>query len=335
MIQGERKAELTVENVMKRLTEYDIFRYYMRSRFELNRATYSPFRYEENPSFLIGNRYGFLYFVDFADARYRGNCFDFVMQLFNINLNEALLMIDRDFGLGIVSNSNIGEYKRIKANYKQPEEESSKTYSIIQAITRKFTREELAYWNDYHQDIDDLRANNIHSISKLFLNKKRFPLRDDELRFGYLYENCWKIYRPFADKKSKWLPNNVPITTMEGKENLSKEKAVFINKSKKDYMVIRKIYPYTCAVQNESIGCFSEENVLFLKEHSLRQVLSFDSDIPGVKNSQQITALFNFDYCNVPREYLAEGIKDWALLSKEYGIDTIRNYLKEKSILER
>lgn len=333
MIEGEKRVDLTVETIMKYITDYDIFRYYMKSRFVLNQPTFSPFRYEQNPSFLIGNKYGFLYFIDFADASHKGDCFDFVMQLFNINLNEALLMIDRDFGLGLVSNNNIGEYKRIKADYKQPEEESYKVYSIIQASTRKFTKEELSYWNDYYQDIDDLRRNNIHSIDKVYLNKKLFPLKETELRFGYLYDNKWKIYRPFASKRDKWRPNNVPITTMEGLDNLDSNKPAFINKAKKDMMVMKKVYPYTCAVQNESVACFSEKNVKFLKENSSKQILSFDSDVPGVKNSQQITQIYNFDYCNVPREYLKYGIKDWALLAKEFGIEIIEKYLKEKSII--
>lgn len=334
MIAGVKKADLTIDAVMKKITEYDIFRFYMGHRkWEINKVTNSPFHVDDHPSFIVGNRYGFLYFIDFADSQYRGDCFDFVMQLFTINLNEALLMIDRDFGLGIVSTNNVGEYNRIRAAYKQPEEDVAKVYSVIQVVTRKYTHEELSYWNDYHQDIQDLRDNHIHSISKVFLNKKRFPMKDTDLRFGYLYGNKWKIYRPFADKKSKWVPNNVPISTMEGVDCLNREQPAFINKSKKDMMVMKKVYPYSCAVQNESVACFSEENVRLLKDNSSRQILSFDADVPGVTNSLQITQLYNFDYCNVPREYLKHGIKDWALLAKEYGLQAIEKHLKEKNIL--
>lgn len=98
-------------------------------------------------------------------------------------------------------------------------------------------------------------------------------------------------------------------------------------------MVIMKVFPYTCAVQNESIACFTEENVKALKENSSRQILSFDSDVVGVANSQQITKLFDFDYCNVPRKYLDEGIKDWADLIRCCGIKVIEDYLKEKGII--
>jgi hypothetical protein len=129
------------------------------------------------------------------------------------------------------------------------------------------------------------------------------------------------------------MPNNVPITVMDGKENIKDCKTAFINKSKKDYMVMKKIFPCSCAVQNEGLGCFSHENVEYLKANSDRQILSFDADVVGVQNSKQITEMFDFDYTNVPRQYLAEGIKDWADLAKVHGLQVIQDYLKSKNLL--
>jgi DNA primase len=333
MINGKRKIKLTSDAVLEKISEYDIFRFYMPTHdWKLNKVTYSPFRQENNPSFVIGNKRGFVSFIDFADTSRRGNCFDFVKLLFNLStFDDVLRLIDRDFGLGIVGKPT-EEYKRIVSEYKQPELE--KRYSLIQVKTRKFTQEELAYWNLYHQDLQDLRDNSIYSIKELYLNKSKFPLKDTEIRFGYLYEGqYWKIYRPFADKKNKWMPNNVPITTMDGKEDIKNCSVAFINKSKKDYMVMKKVFPCSCAVQNEGIGCFSHENVEFLKANSDKQILSFDSDVTGVSNSQQITKLFDFEYANVPRKYLIEGIKDWADLAKTHGLKAIEDYLKTKKLL--
>ena len=334
MITGERRIRLTPQAVLQKISEYDIFRFYMPEKgWKINQATFSPFRQENNPSFLIGNRKGFLSFIDFADTSRRGDCFTFVKLLHNLStMDDVLRMIDRDFGLGFLPNTATGDYKVITKAYKQPEE-VGKRYSLIQVITRKFTNEELAYWNDYHQSLDDLRANNVYAIKKLYLNKQLFPLKDTDLRFGYYYDGCWKIYRPFADKKSKWVPNNVPITAMDGKEDISNCKIAFINKSKKDYMVMKKVFPCCCAVQNEGLGCFSDGNVEYLKANSDRQILSFDSDETGVHNSKQITELFGFDYTNVPRKYLSEGIKDWADLVKAYGYYPVENYLRQKQLL--
>ena len=334
MIKGERKLKLTPQAILQKISEYDIFRMYMPEKdWKINQATFSPFRQENNPSFVIGNRKGFLSFIDFADTNKRGDCFTFVKLLHNLStMDDVLRMIDRDFGLGFLPNTNTGDYKLITKSYKQPED-VGKRYSVIQVVTRKFTNEELEYWNQYHQSLDDLRANNIYAIKKLYLNKQLFPLKETELRFGYLYDGHWKIYRPHADKKSKWVPNNVPITMMDGKENIVNCKVAFINKSKKDYMVMKKVFPCSCAVQNEGIACFSDENVEYLKANSDRQILSFDSDETGVHNSKQITEMFDFEYTNVPRKYLSEGIKDWADLVKTYGYYPVENYLRQKGLL--
>jgi hypothetical protein len=332
MITGKRKVTLTTETILQKVTEYDIFRWYMPDKsWKINQVTYSPFRQESNPSFIIGNKHGRLSFIDFGDTSRRGDCFSLVKMLYNLStIDDVLKMIDRDFGLGIHGLAT-QEYVKIISAYKQPEE--SKRYSMIQVKTRKFTQEELAYWNQYHQDIQDLRDNNIYSVDKLYLNKQRFPIKDNELRFGYFYDGHWKIYRPLADKKSKWVPNNVPITAMDGLKDIEHCRIAFINKSKKDYMVMKKIFPCCCAVQNEGLGCFSPENVQFLKDNSDIQILSFDADSTGVTNSQQITKLFDFGYCNVPKIYMKEGIKDWADLAKAHGLKAIEDYLIEKQIL--
>jgi hypothetical protein len=334
MIGGVRKTNISIAAILSKISEYDIFRYYMPDHtWRLNQVTYSPFRKENNPSFVIGNKLGYLSFIDFADTNLRGDCFNFVQALFNLReTGDVLRLIDKDFNLGFISGVQSDDYKKITTEYKQPED-IGKRYSLIQAITRKFTKEELAYWAEYGQSIDDLRANNVYSIKTIFLNKSKFPLKETELRFGYLYGTSWKIYRPFSDKKTKWMPNNVPITAMDGLEDIKNCKVAFINKSKKDYMVMKKVFACCCAVQNEGIGCFSHENLEYLKANSDRQILSFDSDMTGVKNSQQITDMFGFDYTNVPRKYLSEGIKDWADLAKAHGLKAIEDYLKEKELI--
>lgn len=333
MIKGRKRLQLTTDSILEKISEYDIYKMYMpHQNWKINVVTYSPFRNEKHPSFIIGYRGGALRFIDFGDSSKKGGCFDFVMMLFNTSLYDALMMIDRDFDLGIINGSKTKTYERIVSNYVQPPV-AFKREVFIQVKTRKFTHEELSYWNAYYQDIDDLRANNVYSIDTVYLNKKKFPIKDTELRFGYLYEGHWKIYRPYADKRSKWMPNNVPITMMDGLDDIVDCDVAFINKSKKDYMVMKKVFPCCCAVQNEGIGCFSEENVEYIKENSERQILSFDSDETGVKNSQLITDKFGFEYCNVPKIYLAEGIKDWADLARVHGLKTIEKYLTQKELI--
>ena len=334
MIKGKKKISLTQENILKRITAYDIFKFYMPHPWEPNQITNSPFREDRNPSFLISNKYGTLGYIDFGDDSFRGDCVHFVRQLYGLpSLDATLKKIDHDFGLGISSGKPTDEYKRITSKYKQPES-AGRRYAKIQVQPKNFTSLDLDYWNMFHQDKEDLKRENIYSVKKIYLNKKIFTFDTSQPCFGYYYDGHWKIYRPFEDKKRKWLPNNVPITMMDGKDQIEKGvKNAFINSSKKDYMVVRKLLDGSCAVQNEGIACFSPENITFLRDNSKNQILSFDSDVAGVKSSQQITELFGFGYCNVPRKYLAEGIKDWAELASTYGMDVIEEYFKSKDLL--
>ena len=176
-IQGRKRISLSPDSILEKISEYDIYKMYMpHQNWKINVVTYSAFRNEKNPSMIIGYRGGALRFYDFTDSSKKGGCFDFVMMLFNISLREALLMIDRDFDLGIVNASSTRNYERIVSDYAQPTATSKREF-FIQVKTRKFTHEELAYWNGYYQDIDDLRANNVYSIDTVFLNKQKFPIK--------------------------------------------------------------------------------------------------------------------------------------------------------------
>ena len=331
MIQGKKKLTLTKETILSLITPYDIYRMYMPTKWELNKVCQSPFTRDNSPSFLIGNKYEEITHIAFNDSTKKGNCFNFVQQLLQCGYIEALKAIDRDFNLGI-SQGIPSEHQTIVTRYEQPIIVEKK-YSTIQCITRKFTKEELQYWSNYHQDIEDLKANNVYSIKSIFFNKEKFPLKETELRFGYLYDDKWKIYRPFNDSKTKWMPNNVPINVLEGKENIIDCDTAIITKSKKDLMVLKKVYPWVCAVQNESNCCFSAVNIEFLKNNSQKQILTFDSDKAGVTNSLQITKQHDFGYMNVPRSYLSDGINDFAALGKEYGLKTIEKVLKKKKLI--
>lgn len=333
MISGQVRTSLTIDRIFEMISEYDVYKYYMpHTNWSMNVTTLSPFRVEKVPSFRIYDAYGALNHIDFSDTRFRGGCIDFLMQLYNIRtVLEAITKIDKDFGL-TSTQQNAGNYKQIISQYLQPQE-LGRRVSFIQVKTRKFTNEELEYWNQYHLGIDDLKENHVYSISKLYLNRKAMPLKDSELRFGYHYDGYWKIYKPFAEKRDKWFPNNVPNRTFEGMENLVLDKPAFVNKSKKDYMVMKKLYPHCCSVQNEGMSCFTVENVELLNTRSSSRLISFDSDEAGLKASKHVTETFGYKHVNVPNAYLREGIKDWSDLAKVYGMNVIKHYLKQKYII--
>jgi hypothetical protein len=331
MIKGKKRIELTPEAILQRLSDFDLYRYFMgRREWKINQVTHSPFHVDNTPSFLVGNKNGYLYHVDFSTGQ-RGGCFDFVMQLYNISLHEALLLIDQQFGLGIMPEHDTGEYKRIKAEYKQPEE-MGKRYSVIQVITRKFTNEELKYWSDYYQDIQDLRDNNVYSISKAYLNRKLFPIKDDELRFAYLFEGSyWKLYFPNREKKRKWI-SNVPLSLAYGLNNLNKDHNTLICKSLKDYLLCKKVYDNVCGIQNESLASISEETAIYINKNSKEVFYGGDSDEPGKQASYIITKAFGWKHINPPDYLLNDCCKDFADWGKLSGVKVVEKHFIEKGL---
>lgn len=322
MIKGKLRPDIRAEILLKHISEYDIYRKYF-GEFEINKATVNHLRYEKNPSFIIFQKDGKLLHWDFADSMWRGDCFSLVMMIYKCDFETAIKIIERDFGINY-DYINLPPQKQVELPKLKKRRKKK-----IQVITRQFTTEELQYWKEYYINEEELKLNNIYSISQAYINKLPIDFKIKEIRFGYYYEGYWKIYRPNAEKDKKWL-SNVPIDYIEGRKHINPSMPVVITKSKKDAMVIRKIYPFCISVQSENIACFTEENVRFIKENSTRQILSFDSDEPGVKNSIIITSKFGFEYCNVPKNYLSSGIKDWAELAKSCGIDLVKELIWRK-----
>jgi len=165
------------------------------------------------------------------------------------------------------------------------------------------------------------------------MNHRRIPNYGKGLRFAYFQEPYWKIYRPHAPKGEKFYPNNIPNEVMEGLDNLTRTETGLITKSRKDRLVISKIFPAVCSTQNESPAAISEENLQFIKENCQNPIIVYDNDEPGKKASWHFTEAHGWKHMNVPDQYNKQGITDFADLAKAYGMDAVVNHFKQKGIL--
>ena len=317
--------------IFEKVSQEQIFRYYYPYKFTLNQRCLSCFQKENNPSMIIGTKSqsGDIVFKCFNSSE-KGDCISFVMQMFNLDYLDALLKIAEDFGLKESSNT---KYEQIIKELPKTTIIKQKKAPNIVVSTRPFNSNELNYWNDYYQDISDLKRENIYVPKKIWINKNPIDLKVSELTFCYYYpeNDKWKIYFPFKEKSKKWL-SNIPLTTSWGLENINKDKNTLICKSKKDYMVCRKIYSYVTGVQNESTAAFSENFVSELKKNSKLIYYGGDSDAPGKAASYLITQQFGFKHIN-PVDRLLPETKDWADWAKNVGIEKVYNHLMKKNII--
>lgn len=331
---------LTPEYVLSEIDELLIFRYYL-GTFKLDTNCKNPFREEKHPSFcvFVGKKDLKLMWKDFGTGK-GGDCFKLVSEIFNISYFEAVKKVAEDFGVGSdkkpnISKKQLEEVKQFRDNFKRKE-------YLIQVQRRAMTKTELAYWAQYGLNREDLLSNNIYGIEKLWVNKNQIIYKENDLRFAYYFPEVdkWKIYSPFSSQY-KWF-GNVSTHQMEGVESLvltetdgTPGKSVIITKSRKDRMILKKLYPNVCSCQNESEGAIPREmDPIFDMAQS--KYCWFDSDEPG-KNANRKLNHRGYKWINVPNElYQKYELKDPSDVIKHFGwekgSEILKNELKKKGL---
>ncbi len=327
-MQGIKKIQVRREVLLKHIEEIHIYEYYV-DGFRLGEHFINPFRSDGHPSMSVFPTYtGKLHQEDWADSRFSGDVFDLLCFVYDMTLPEVVLMIDKDLGLGIWDSTATG--KPIFTT-----REIIKKETLIQVIPRKFTAEELRYFNEYHiaeRHLMDLRRDQdieIYSINRLYINKKLMRL--NELAFGYLYKRqYWKIYRPHGDKRTKWL-SNVPLVQMYGLGNIpSGTGKAFVDKSVKDWLVTKvHLSTYVAGTQNESESAITQENIDYLLGNTEDCYVNFDPDPTGIKAAKYYTDQ-GFKSWTIPNNYYQEGIKDKSDFIKAFGPEALQLEIGKK-----
>ena len=320
------------KDIIEQIGEINVFKYYI-PNLKINTPVLSIFRNEKNPSFIVYYRDNKVRYKDFGNGNYKGDCIDLVCQLFNLNKHDAIIKIQEDFGL-LKSNPD-QELKRVISSLPITKDVKQKKAPDIVVSTRSFNSDELSYWNDYYQDISDLKRENIYVPKKIWINKNPIDLKVSELTFCYYYpeNDKWKIYKPFASKEKKWFTNQA----FDHIENIEKVKycpKVLIAKSKKDKLVLLKALNVTCLIttQAEDITCFNESSIEVLK--TCQEVYTvYDNDLKGKSASWALTNNFGWKHSNVPDRLLKEDISDFADFAKFKGIEKVYNHFVQKNII--
>lgn len=328
---------INVDWLLNKISEETIFTYYFGKEIKLGTAYNSAFDKDRNPSiwFFRNAKGKLLYFDSRSGQKY--DCFGFVKKLYNCNFREALEKIAQDFGL--LSGEPM---KMDKFLYKQSLELENKTKksSLVQFSAKPWTSEALKFWNQYEITKSELEADNIYLVDKLYINHSQI-YNNSSFRFAYLEE--WiddennlqkgvKIYSPF-DKGMKWvssIPLHVPFGLKDLKPSVD---TLWITKSKKDRLILKKFFPDVIATQNESESAMSQKTINFALNNYSKRIINFDADPTGVTNSKKFNEK-GFHYFNTPKkDYEKYKIKDVSDYIKAYSLNLLEDLLKEYKLL--
>ena len=306
---------ITLDWILSKVTEYDIYAKYI-GQFKVGMIYNSPFRKDKNPSFGIyySKRTKQLLFKDHGTGEC-GNVIKFV-SLFTGKTEYNDILSDIVDKLNITNNTKLVSSKQ----YISP------TETVIGVVRQEFTDVDINYWKQFNISINTLKKFNVNSIKYYLCNGiVKGTYKRENPMYAYKVYNNFKIYRPLADKYTKWR-NNLTDYDIQGYEQLpQKGDILFITKSMKDVMCLHEMgYP---AVSPSSESTFLPKDVLEqLKTRFKRIIILFDRDASGVKRSRKLSQETGLEAMFINKKFKAKDISDAV---KANSFEEIKNWLNE------
>lgn len=310
----DTKIDITLDYILSKVSEYDIYAKYL-GMFKVGYIYNSPFRKDENPSFGIfqSKKSGQLLFKDYGTGEC-GNIVKFVGLYTGLtNYNDILHKIVKDL--------NITNTTRLKSTKKY-----QSTETVIGIVRQPFTEIDKQYWSQFGITLDTLKKYDVNSIKYYLCNGiVKSIYKDENPMYAYKVYNHFKIYKPLADKYTKWR-NNLTDFDIQGFEQLpDKGDLLIITKSLKDVMVLHEMGYNAISPASESTWLPDKALKAILRRFK-RVLINFDRDVPGIKNMRKISLKTGLNGFLVHKKFKAKDISDAVKLN---GFETIKNWLNE------
>lgn len=310
---------VTLDWILSKVTEYDIYSAYL-GNFKVGMIYNSPFRKDKNPSFgcYYSRRTKQLMFKDHGTGDC-GNVIKFV-QLFTGLTNYSDILNDIVNKLKITNNTQLVSSKQYI-----PSQET-----VIGVVRQDFTKTDTDYWSQYNISKQTLKKFDVSSIKYYLCNGiVKGIYKDTNPMYAYKVYNHFKIYKPLADKYTKWR-NNLTENDIQGFKQLPKTGDILIiTKSLKDVMCLYEMGIPAISPSSESTW-ISPKILNVLKNRFKRIVIIFDRDSAGFKNVRKIYKETNLDFLFVHKKFKSKDISD---AIKNNSFESIKNWLKKELLL--
>lgn len=322
---------ITLEDILARITEFDILYYYFNVS-ELPTIIHSPLRQDNRPSFGLytsdGKR---VHYTDFA-TKDKGGLFDLLMKYWGENYKEMLNHLWKD--LPNFSNANV-QFNSIKSGRTY---QSLKSRNIdLQCKIREWRNYDIEYWASYGISLEWLKYADIYPIShKIVISDgHRYVFGADKYAYAYVERKegkvTLKIYQPFNKEGYKW-SSNIDRSVWSLWTKIPKfGNNLIISSSVKDCLNImcNLGIPAIC-MQGE--GYKPKPQIIEeLKSRYKNIILFYDNDYnnpdnPGRKDSMELSLEYNLKRVEIPAKYES---KDPSDLFKKYGRDRYLEIMNE------
>lgn len=294
---------MSLKDLLDKLTDYDIYSYYV-GQFKIGKLFNSPLRSDDkNPSFAIfKGMNGGLFFKDHGSGE-GGNAIKFIKLYKNIDTKDEL---EREL-LRIVRKMNPNSGNAIRTY----------SYSVdsgptdIGIVRQPFTDVDKRYWKQFHISIDTLRKFQVFSIKYFLCNRVvRGTYKETSPMYAYKVDDKFKIYRPLASKYTKWR-TNLTNRNVQGLSELPVEggNLLIITKSLKDVMCLYEMGFNAIAASSETT--FIPDDILDSLRHKWKNVIMlYDRDKTGMLESRKYSKQYKLDALFVHKRFKAKDVSD-------------------------
>lgn len=281
----------SIKELYKYFSQEEIFKFVFGEYPNYQTKYNSPFRKDDNPSCYFIKRGRMIYFVDWSMGTI--DAIEAVKLLYGLDLGAAITLV-RD-------NLKIGSASSLSKSYDDvPKVVKSET--IILPQRREWETRDVIYWSKrYGISTADLDEDRVFPISLYSYRKNDVWKSISLLDIGYAISahDKYKIYRPLANKKSKWL-SNIPKNIVLGKHNFINE-PIIITKSYKDFRVIYNLIGGN-VIWLQSEGTVPDNLNTFLEPYGPVTVF-YDNDQAGIFASNRLANLINKPVKQIYSEY--------------------------------
>jgi len=321
---------LHTDVILGKITEYDIFMYYIPSFKGLGKKFRSELRDDNSPTVSIIAYHGKLLYKDFGNSEHSFDCFSYIKYKYNCDFISALRIIDCDFNLNLNSKKEVVNFTMGYIGYSQINNPSViKKDVIIRKKSRPWSVQDANFWKKYLVSKKILSMFAVEPVSHYWINSSRFSCQS--ITYAFKFKNRYKIYSPY-EVKNKWL-SNTKKTDIQGYNQLpDKGERLLITSSLKDVMCLHAAGYNAIAMQSE-MQMPSEKLISELKERFNTIDILYDNDFNNVNNPGQTMAkkicdLYGFNNVCLPEEFKSKDPSD--LVSRTGSFNELKYILNDK-----
>ena len=309
----KEEVTITLDYILSRVSEYDIYAAYI-GNFKVGMIYNSPLRKDKTPSFgcFYSRKTKQLLFKDHGTGEC-GNVIKFVSLITGLT-NYSDILNDIVNKLKITSSTHLDSSKQYIPS----------TETVIGVVRQEFTDTDINYWRQFNIQVETLKKFGVSSIKYYLCNGiVKSVYKEENPMYAYKVYNHFKIYKPLADKYTKWR-NNLTELDIQGFKQLPKTGDILIiTKSMKDVMCLYEMgIP---AISPSSESTFIPDRVLEqLKKRFKRIIILFDRDSSGCKSSIKIWNKYKLKPLFINKRFKSKDISD---AIKYNGFSTIKEWI--------